>query len=433
MINLFIGMDRSDKCIDVHLLDQQGNDHSHAQILTDPHSLTAWANEILDLLPAGTSAALCIEQPCINLTGFFRRFPSFKLYLINPMILKRYRETFNISKAKDDKKDAHHLAKLLFEKHSVLKPWHAGDRTAAKLAVLTEKRRQLVVQRGSISNKLIQLLKDYYPQAFELYGKTIYAPLACAFLKKWPSLQAIQKATPASIERFYIQHSSRRPYLIERRLKLIDQAIPITDDPSIIEPYSALTVAFAEQLSTISKNIQAFDKMISETVDSHPDAYIFQSLPGAGDQLSARLLAFFGNDCSKYPTVSAVLNHSGISPVTKQSGQHRVVHRRYSCPKFAHQTFVEWAGQTINKSTWAKAYHRQQKAKGQAHNAILRGLAYKWIRIVYRCWQNHQCYDEQHYQMALRKSGSPLSDIIDAIHLEQANAEAQENSGPVSE
>lgn len=51
------------------------------------------------------------------------------------------------------------------------------------------------------------------------------------------------------------------------------------------------------------------------------------------------------------------------------------------------QTFVEWAAQTVNKSFWAGACYRQQMAKGASHQAAVRALAFKWIRILYRGWQ----------------------------------------------
>jgi hypothetical protein len=58
------------------------------------------------------------------------------------------------------------------------------------------------------------------------------------------------------------------------------------------------------------------------------------------------------------------------------------------------QTFIEWAAQTINKSFWAGAFYRQQRNKGSSHQAALRALAFKWIRILYRCWQTGTPYDE---------------------------------------
>ena len=106
---------------------------------------------------------------------------------------------------------------------------------------------------------------------------------------------------------------------------------------------------------------------------------------------------------------------SGIAPVTRQSGRKRHVHRRFAsctCPHFEHQTFVEWAGQTITKSSWARAYYRQQKARKVGHWAIVRSLAYKWIRILHRCWINRETYDEARYLRALERAGSPLAELV---------------------
>ena len=64
------------------------------------------------------------------------------------------------------------------------------------------------------------------------------------------------------------------------------------------------------------------------------------------------------------------------------------------------QTFVEWEAQTINKSFWAGAFYRQQRAKGCSHQAALRALAFKWIRILYRCWEKRTPYNEAEYLRA---------------------------------
>ena len=84
------------------------------------------------------------------------------------------------------------------------------------------------------------------------------------------------------------------------------------------------------------------------------------------------------------------------------------MHWRRQCPKFLRQSFVEWAGETIARCFWAEAYYRQQRAKGCSHQAALRALAFKWIRILYRCWQTRAPYDEATYLKALKRRGSPL-------------------------
>ncbi len=167
-----------------------------------------------------------------------------------------------------------------------------------------------------------------------------------------------------------------------------------------------------KQLRGFDLSIRRFDALTAQGLEDHQDAAIFTTLPGAGPNLAARLAAFFGTDRTTYPDPASVQNHSGVAPVTKQSGKMHFVHRRYACCKFWRQTFVEWAGQSVMKSRWAKAYYLQQKEKGQRHHTILRGLAYKWIRIVHRCWQTAQPYDEDRYLAVLAKRKSPLIAII---------------------
>ena len=52
--------------------------------------------------------------------------------------------------------------------------------------------------------------------------------------------------------------------------------------------------------------------------------------------------------------------------------------------------------------------HEQQIVRGKNHQAATRALAYKWIRIIWRCWQTNTPYNEVHYLESLRKKGSPL-------------------------
>lgn len=74
---------------------------------------------------------------------------------------------------------------------------------------------------------------------------------------------------------------------------------------------------------------------------------------------------------------------------------------RWACPKFVRQTFQEWAQHSIARSEWARAYYHRQRARGKQHHAIIRSLAFKWIRILYRCWQNRTPYQEALYSAAL--------------------------------
>src|SRR2546421_12965028 len=72
------------------------------------------------------------------------------------------------------------------------------------------------------------------------------------------------------------------------------------------------------------------------------------------------------------------------------------------------QTFHEFAAQSIQDSFWARAYYSSQRAKGKDHHAAVRALAFKWIRVIWKCWQTRTPYNEVIYLESLRKKGSSL-------------------------
>ena len=69
---------------------------------------------------------------------------------------------------------------------------------------------------------------------------------------------------------------------------------------------------------------------------------------------------------------------------------------------------------TDNNSYWAGLYYYQQRAKGCSHQAAVRALAFKWIRILYRCWISRTPYDESKYLKTLQQRESPLLKTAEA-------------------
>jgi transposase len=75
---------------------------------------------------------------------------------------------------------------------------------------------------------------------------------------------------------------------------------------------------------------------------------------------------------------------SGLAPVQIRSGKSCSVRRRRDGPKFLRQTFHEYADHSRKRSLWAKAYYRMLRGRGLRHNAAVRALAFKWLRILLR-------------------------------------------------
>ena len=202
--------------------------------------------------------------------------------------------------------------------------------------------------------------------------------------------------------------------LVEQRATAIKAAMPLTTGEAVIVPYRLQVLTLVAQLEVALASIRRYDDEIASLAPQHTDYGLFDCLPGAGPSLAPRLLVAFGEQRERFTSAAEVQKYSGIAPVTQRSGQTTWIHWRWQCPTFLRQTFVEWAAQTINKSYWAGLYYYQQRAKGCSHQAAVRALAFKWIRILYRCWVTSTPYDEAKYLKALQERGSPLLKIAEA-------------------
>jgi transposase len=241
-----------------------------------------------------------------------------------------------------------------------------------------------------------------------LVGENLHGELACAFLLKWPTLAALKKASPATLRKFYYAHGCRSEQAIAQRLELADQAVPLTTDEALIAAASLHVRTLVEQLRPLQKAVARYDEQITRLMDQHPDAELFRAIPGAGTVLAPRLLVAFGDDRQRYDSAQQLQTFAGIAPVTQRSGKRCTVKRRWACPQFLLQTFHEFAQWSRRYSTWAGAFYRQQRAAGKGHNAALRSLAFKWIRVLFRCWKTSTPYDEADYLAALHRRNAPL-------------------------
>lgn len=406
----FIGIDWADAKHDVCLQPANASEREFSVIVHRPEAIEAWAQE-LKLRFQGGSIAVCLELTKGPLVSALLKYDFLVLFPVNPSTLAKYRQAFTPSRAKDDPTDAELQLDLLLHHPDKLKRLEPPSRAMRTLQHLVEQRRGLVDDRRRITNQLTCALKQYFPQALDWFAERD-SVLFCDFLERWPTLKQVKHARKATLEAFFREHNVRYPLVIEKRIRAIKTAMALTEDLAVILPHQLLVQALVDQLRVSLKAIARFDAEIETVTQSLPDYALFRALPGAGPAYAPRLLAAFGERRDRFPDAAALQKYSGIAPVTERSGKKHWVHWRLQCPKFLRQTFVEWAAETIPRSFWAGAYYQQQRAKGCSHQVALRALAFKWVRILYRCWQTRTPYDESTYLNALKRRGSPLLNSI---------------------
>src|SRR6266567_4667635 len=374
-----------------------------------PEAIARWARWLQERF-RGNQIALCLEQTRGPLIYALLEYSFFVLYPINPATAARYRMAFKTSRAKDDPSDAQVCLELVLHHREKLKPWLPNDAQTRELSCLLQHRRAAVDLRTLLTNMLRDALKSYYPQALELAGQDLFAPLGCQFLLKWPSLGQLQKARTENVRKFYYAHNCRRMDVIEKRLHSIASMIPLCRDPALIEPAIVQVKMLARQLLQLGIALKEYDFRIEQLFTQHKDATIWQSFPGAGPTLAPRLCCAFGSERSRYQSALAIQQYSGIAPVIERSGKNQHwVHRRWGRPHFVHQSFFEYASQSVLHCFWAKVFIQDQIARGKAYPTAVRALAFKWQRIMFVCWRDRLPYNETIYLNSLKRRGSHLT------------------------
>jgi transposase len=408
----YIGLDWADRTHVISLRCAGRAELEHYEVVHTPEALAAWVGGLRQRF-AGQRVAVALEQSRGAVVHALMGYDFLVLYPVNPKTLAKYREAFRLGGSKDDPDDAQLLLEILMLHRDKLRAWLPDDELTRTLALLVEYRRQLVAEQTSLSNRLTGLLKLYYPQALGWAGE-LATRQACEFLKRWPTLSQVQQARATELRQFYVAHGCRKAELIEQRLQEIKLAQPLTRDLAVITASVAMVQATVSQLRAVVVAIAQMEKQIAELFGQHPDHDLFSSFSGAGEVLAPRLLAAMGADRERYASAREVQQFSGIAPVTERSGKSCWVHWRWACPKFVRQSFHEYAAQSIRWSPWARAFYQQQRLKGKGHHAAVRSLAYRWIRIIYRCWQARVPYCEETYQQALIRRQSPLAKLLTA-------------------
>jgi len=402
----YLGIDWADKKHDLCLVDTATGKRTRQVLPHTPQAIAEYFTNLRQRYP-GQLIAVGLEQSRGPLLFALLQYDFLVLYPINPTTLAKYREAFSPSRAKDDPTDAEYAAELLMQHHDRLKAWHPDDEQTRTLRYLVEHRRRLVGARTRISNRLTSLLKCYFPQVLAWFPE-LTTILVGDFLWRWPALERLQGVKRTTLLNFFRAHHSGRTDTLEKRLAAIKESVPLTTDRAIIDSSVLMITALAAQLKTTLAAVKQFDEEIARLCAVHPDFPLFQSLPGAGDVYASRLLAVRGTQRDRWASAAELACLSGIAPVMERRGQSVWIRWRYFCPKFMRQSFHGYAGESVKHSFWARAYYEQQIGKGKSRPAAVRALAYKWIRIIWKCWLTRTPYNEVKYLEALRKKGSPL-------------------------
>jgi len=328
------------------------------------------------------------------------------VYPMNPKAASRYRDRKSAAGAKSDPADAFCFADGLRTDGHGWRRLCPLDPLTHELRILCRDEVALIEQRTALVNQLRAALREYYPAALEALEQWNEPP-AWKLVITFPTPKELVKAGRGRWNRFLHANKIYRPETTPRRLEVFARADTFASpNPAVTAAKSLLAVSLCEQLITLERQLDKYRKRIEELFEDHPDHDLFGSLPGAGPKLAPRLLSELGSDRGVFDTAEGLQCFAGTAPVTRQSGRTRIVQFRRACDMGLRAAVHLWSDCSRPKCAWAQAYYQKKREQRMNHAQALRCLGQRWLKILWKMWQEKKPYDEARHTLDQVQHGS---------------------------
>ena len=315
------------------------------------------------------------------------------VFPVNPLQASRYRERHGVSGAKSDQGDSHMLADMVRTDSRQLRPAAGDSPEAGGIKVVARTHKTLIWERTRGVQRLRYQLREYFPAALEAF-EDLDARDTLELLGKAPDPARAAKLTRAQVAAA-LKRARRRD--IAGKTDAILAALRgehLGQPAALTAAYAATARSLVAVITTLNEQVKILEGQVEDHFGRHPDAEIYQSQPGLGAILGARVLGEFGDDPHRYAGAKSRKNYGGTSPITRASGKKKVVAARFVHNDRLIDALMSWAFSSLNASPGARAFYDEQRAKGLEHNDALRRLANRLVGILHGCLKTRTLYDE---------------------------------------
>jgi transposase len=329
--------------------------------------------------------------------------------VLPPGQLKALRSRYGSAGNKDDRLDAFVLADVLRTDHARLRPLTPDTPATVTLRATCRARKDLVGHRVALTNQLRAHLQGAFPGAVGLF-RDLDSPISLRFLARFPNQQAADWLSPKRLGAWLgaAGYCGRKtPTQLQAHLAAAPRGATGPDG----DARAHITRALLAAITTVTDQISQLQAHIREQLQLHPDQQIFTALPRSGTVRAARLLGEIGDCRARFPTPEALACLAGVAPSTRQSGRHRTVSFRWSCDKQLRDAVCDFAGDSRRASPWAAHLYQQAISRGHDHAHATRILARAWLRVLWRCWQDHTPYDPAKHGALQALTSNPTTQV----------------------
>jgi transposase len=329
---------------------------------------------------------------------------------VNPDLIARRRGP---AKKKDDAEDARIACLLALDRFEPLRPLVPHGELAAELRSIARDDERANRDERRLLNRLRQDLLSTFPAAVRIAGDDMGRPTFLRLLERWPTAAALANATRDELTAFAraVKHGWPDRFADDVANALaVDDFVP---RDYLVRAKTDTIRLTATQLLAIGAQRRAWERRMGEILlgaprqgrakqprqddlgKAFPGGEIYLSFPGLGDRLAARVAGEIGDHPETFETPNSLQCYAGKAPVTRRSGKNElVVANRLACNHYLRDAVQHWAFCSLRRSTWAREFYNEQRARRKSHHAALRALGNRWLEILWHCLHRGVHYDE---------------------------------------
>jgi transposase len=388
-----MGVDWGDRLHQVYVGDHEGKKVKEMKVAETVEGLAEFGRWLEEKRAEGFEFWAAIEKPAGRVVDFLLDH-GVEVYPVNPKALDRVRDRYRMSGSKSDAFDAYVLAEFLRTDQAHLKALRPSSENAQELKMLCRDQRRVGRHKARLLNQLTITLKEYYVRPLEAFDD-IETELALDFLTRYPTPAHLEALKPKEFKRF----ATKKHHLSQQRCeqlweKLSQPQLKVPDH--VARAKAQLLEVLIDELRAAITSVKIYNRKVASFFASSPVAQITQALPGGkSGTLVAAIWAELGDAQGRWESFRHLQAEAGAVPLTKASGQSRVVQFRFACNKHLRYAMYWFSFVSLNHSEWAKLYYRQQRAQRHTHSEALRALGAKWLKIIFVMWRDHKPYDEK--------------------------------------
>jgi len=395
-MRVYVGIDWADGTHRVAEVDEQGQRVNMRSVEETVEGLAEFGRWLAAQRGAGIDVYCGIERPDGRLVERLLTHGAV-VYALNPKAVDRARDRHRANRCKDDDLDAYVIADFVRTDHPHLHALRPNSAELEELRLLTRDYDSFVRQQTRLLQQLVVTLKEYYPLALTLFAD-LTTQTAQDFLHRYGTPESATQLSRQQWTAFARRHRMA-PAAAEQRwtqLRAGQVAVPA----HVVRAKARRMEALRRELGTVLATVAAYRSEVERFFAALPASKLTDSLPvGGGGVMIATIWAGLGDAAGRWSFPAHFLAHAGMVPGTERSGKQRtgLVFFRRGCDHLLRYALTQYAFVSLGHCEWARAYYKQQRARGHGHYRALRALGAKWAKIFVVMWQRQAPYDDNYH------------------------------------